>query len=213
MIAPLRKSVSAKPAPDRHARFLVMLPVIRESARIAFMNFNPDSREEAIEEVIANAFVAYARLVELGKSNLAYASALARFGIAQVRQGRQVGNELNSKDILSRYAQQKRGFRVGRLDHQNEETGEWKEACIEDSQTPVPDQAAFRIDFPAWLGLHPRRDQQIAEALAIGERTKDVANKFGVSPGRVSQLRRELYDSWREFHGEKTSMGPVAAES
>ena len=31
------------------------------------------------------------------------------------------------------------------------------EAIVEDRRTPVPDQVAFRIDFPAWLDTHPKR--------------------------------------------------------
>ena len=47
-------------------------------------------------------------------------------------------------------------------------------------------------------GLHRR----IAEALALGHTTADVAKRFRVTPGRVSQLRRELQNSWQTFHGE-----------
>jgi hypothetical protein len=33
----------------------------------------------------------------------------------------------------------------------------------------------------------------------LGERTLDVAGKYGLSPGRVSQLRREFHDDWEFF--------------
>jgi hypothetical protein len=36
----------------------------------------------------------------------------------------------------------------------------------------------------------------------LGERTLDVAGKYGLSPGRVSQLRRELHDDWEFFCAE-----------
>jgi hypothetical protein len=42
----------------------------------------------------------------------------------------------------------------------------------------------------------------MAETLALGHRTQDVARKFKVSAGRVSQLRRDLAGSWRKFVGE-----------
>jgi len=38
--------------------------------------------------------------------------------------------------------------------------------------------------------------------LMLGERTLDVADKFGMSAGRVSQLRREFMADWRRFIGE-----------
>jgi hypothetical protein len=39
--------------------------------------------------------------------------------------------------------------------------------------------------------------------LAAGERTTDVARRFGVSLARISQLRRELERSWLAFQGEE----------
>lgn len=80
---------------------------------------------------------------------------------------------------------------------------------VENDRTPVPDQAAFRIDFPQWLGTLSARDRRIVNDLATGERTGDVARKFGVSAGRVSQLRGQLKESWEEFVGD--SDAPVTA--
>jgi hypothetical protein len=31
----------------------------------------------------------------------------------------------------------------------------------------------------------------------MGQRTLDVASKYRLSPGRISQLRRELYQDWQ----------------
>ena len=41
----------------------------------------------------------------------------------------------------------------------------------------------------------------IALLLAVGERTCDVARRFGLSSGRIAQLRRELSETWWQFHG------------
>ena len=68
---------------------------------------------------------------------------------------------------------------------------------------------AFRCDFPAWLGTLSPRNRRIAQFLALGNRTQDVARKFKVSEGRVSQLRREMAESWKAFVGE--APGPAAA--
>ena len=69
-------------------------------------------------------------------------------------------------------------------------------------ESPVPDQVAFRIDFPAWLATLTERDREAALQLVDGERTRDVAREIGVSKGRVSQIRRELQEGWHRFHGE-----------
>ena len=74
---------------------------------------------------------------------------------------------------------------------------------MENDRTPVADQVAFRIDFPAWLNGLSARDRQIVDELAVGERPGDVARRFRVSPARISQLRSELRHSWEGFTGDE----------
>jgi hypothetical protein len=201
MIAPLKRSHSQASA--WHAGFLTMLPVIHAYARGAFAHLNPDARQDMIQEVIANALVAYVRLYQQGRVSLAYPTVLARYGVAQVRDGRRVGTKLNVKDPLSRYCQKRKGVVVERLDVFDDEENAWAEAVVQDTRSaPVPEIVAFRCDFADWLASLCRRDRRIAESLAIGNRTSDVAQRFDVSAGRVSQLRRELATSWREFVGD-----------
>jgi hypothetical protein len=47
--------------------------------------------------------------------------------------------------------------------------------------------------------------------LAAGETTSRVAQRFSVSLGRISQLRRELKAAWEAFHGEPPSRVAAAA--
>jgi hypothetical protein len=183
-------------------RFLAMLPAIQTHARVAFGHLDPEACEDALQEVVANCLVAFARLVQRGRIEVAYPSALARFAVSQFRDGRRVGNRRNGRDVLSPYAQKRNGIVVERLDRFRKDESEWAEALVEDQRTPVLDQVAFRCDFPAWLDTLPRRNRQIAEALSLGHSTSAVAKRFKVSPGRISQLRQELRESWREFQGE-----------
>jgi len=184
-------------------RFVALLPVILRYVAPAFRTLNPDAKAEAVQECVANACVAYARLVERGKESLAFATVLARYAVAQVRTGRRVGGQLSVKDVTSDYAQCRKRFNVSRLDHFDPTEGCWREALVEDYRTPVADQACFRLDFPAWLRTLPPRERKIARALAEGGRTSDVARRFGVSLARISQLRREFERSWLAFHGEE----------
>ncbi len=59
--------------------------------------------------------------------------------------------------------------------------------------------AAFRLDFSEWLESLPDRPRRVADALASGEKTGDLAKTLGCSAGRVSQIRRELEACWLEF--------------
>jgi DNA-binding NarL/FixJ family response regulator len=196
-------------APEWQDQFLAMMPTIETHARLMFRRLDPEARDDAVEEVIANACVAFARLVRQDKTDRAFPSALARFAVAQFRDGRRVGNRRNVRDVLSSYAQRRKRMQVERLDWFNETRGEWMEAVVEDHRTPVPDQVAFRCDFPVWLKNLSARNRQIAKALAVGHTTGDVAKRFRVTPGRVSQLRREMYQSWNEFQNETTDDAPT----
>jgi hypothetical protein len=209
VIAPIKKRRNMHPR--WHAAFLVMLPIIVRHLRIAFRHLRGDAKEEAVAEALANACVAYQRLAKQGRVHLAFPTVLARFAAAQVTDGRRVGNGQNTRDVLSPRAQQKKQFYVERLDHFDKEENEWMEAVVEDPHTPVFDQVCFRVDFPAWLDRLPRRNRRIAESLAIGNHTCAVAKRFRISPGRISQLRREFYDSWQTFCGCDDPPGPAMA--
>ena len=60
----------------------------------------------------------------------------------------------------------------------------------------------FRLDFPAWLRTRTQRDRRIINDMMTGQRTLDLSKKYGISPGRVSQVRREFHDDWQRFCGE-----------
>ena len=206
MIAARKPAPRAQAAPSWHQRFLNMLPAIRRHARIAFRHLGSEARAEMVEEVVANAFVAYQRLVELGKAELAYPTPLASYGVKQARAGRRVGGKLNVRDVSSRRCQLVKGIRMSRLDRFDEQEQEWKEVLIEDRHAGPAETAACRIDFGDWLRSLSRRYRTIATRLATGESTKRMARQFQVSPGRISQIRRELRDSWDDFQGEAPPM-------
>ena len=89
-----------------------MLPKIVRHARVRLRAPQARGENDALQEVAANATVAYARLAELGKTDLAYPTVLANYAVAQYRDGRRVGNRLNISDITSSYAQKRKGIIV-----------------------------------------------------------------------------------------------------
>ena len=202
MIAPVKPS-RLRLTREHHEQFLRMLPAITRTAQIAFRDRDPESREEATAEVIAAAYAMFVGLVQAGREALAYASPLAAFGIKHVKIGRKEGTKLNCKDVSSEYARLKKGIVMERLDRYDRDTQSWLEILVEDRHAGPAETAAARIDFSDWLRSLPRRARRIAETLAIGETTSVVARRFHVSPGRVSQLRRELKGSWEEFQGDE----------
>ena len=123
MIATLRTGSLDLHIGDCARKFLELMPQIRQQAVFAFRGQHSDARDELLQEVVANAYCAFVQLVRRGKTALAYPTPLAQFAIRQVRAGRRVGNRLNVNDVLSGYAQRRKGFRVERLDHCADELG------------------------------------------------------------------------------------------
>jgi len=195
-----------KSAPAWHAAFLAMVPKIETHAKLAFRHLNTEARAEAVQEVICNACAAMARLVELNKIELAYPSVLARFGVAQTRDGRKVGGRLNVHDVSSPYCQREKGISIDRLDKFDKQDEAWLEVLLEDKHAGPAEVAAIRMDFAAWLRSLPRRLRKIATFLAGGKTTTAAAQRFQVSSGRISQIRRELFHAWQRFQGEDPVM-------
>lgn len=209
MIAPA-KPVRNKALPANwQAGFMVLAASIEKRAKSAFRHLDAEARAEMVEEVLANCCCAYARLASLGKTEIAYAGPLARFGIAQAKEGRRTGCPLNCHDIMSPWCWKKKGIVVERLDHFDGDDECWTEALVED-RTSGPDAiAATRIDFSTWLSRLPRRLRKIATFLATGETTSAASKWFRLSSGRISQIRRQLFEEWLAFQGDMPALAPA----
>jgi hypothetical protein len=186
-------------------RFLAVLPAIERHGRVYFRHIRcAHQLQDALAEMIALAWRWFVRLVEQGKDVLAFRTVLAAYCARHVRSGRKLCGQEASKDALSPLAQTRRGFLVQTLPAQDSGTAENPalDALIDNTQTPVPDQVSFRLDFPAWLATLGARDRRIALEIMQGEPTMELAPRHGLSPARISQLRRELCASWRRYTGE-----------
>ena len=199
MIAPVQ--AKQPPIVGRHHQdqFLKMLPQIRCQAGRAFRRLHSECREDLIQETIANAFCAFVSLVRRGKANTAYATPLANFAIRQAIAGRRVGSRSRICDVTSPFACSARGILVERLDS---EQAALRTALVEDRRAGPADIAAARIDLAAWFRAMPEGHRRIAQALAIGETTSQVARRFNLSSARISQIRGLLKASWGAFQGE-----------
>jgi hypothetical protein len=182
-----------------HARFLAMLPQIEATAHCAFRSVPREMRAELVQAAVVAAYAMFVRLAQRDRIELAYASPLVKFAVRQVRAGRCVGSALNRHDLSSAYGRRFHGVRIERLDQQDSATGEWREALIEDRRCGPAEIAASRIDMAAWLRSLPRQRRKIATLLAMGETTQHVARQCSLTPGRISQMRRQLKKSWETF--------------
>ena len=115
---------------------------------------------------------------------------LALYGIRQYWDGKRVGTKTNRHDVYAQPADLPWEY-LGTPQDQG-----WRELLIDSRRSPVPDQAAFRIDFPRWLHTLPQRDRDIVLRLCQGERPVEVARQHRITRVRVSQFRKKLYDGW-----------------
>ena len=187
------------------AEFVAMLPEIQQRLRQAFRHLRAEAAEDATEEGVIHALLSYVRLFKQGRAESASASSLAWFATKQVKQGRPAVGRLSNREPLSRYAQLGQGFHIERLCTDSRTDDPWIDRIVEDKRASVADQVAVRLDGRAWLATLSGRLRQMAQDLASGCSTSEVAKKHGVTAGRVSQLRRELYVGWRVFQGEATT--------
>ena len=204
-----RNTGGASPDP-LHAGFLVLLPRVEAHARVAFRDLRcPVRREEALAEMVALCWLWFVRLRRRGEDPSAFPSALATFAARAVRSGRRLCGQERGKDALSPLARQRHSFAVSSLPQASTLDGNpLDEALHDNTQTPVPEQVSFRLDFPAWLATLSDRDRRLALDLMRGERTQDVAARYGLSPPRVSQLRRQFLDGWGRFCGDRAEVPP-----
>jgi hypothetical protein len=178
------------------SEFLTVLVEIETRLHNEFCDLAPNNREEAVREGVAHSVFAFVRLHNRGRAHVATGYTLARFAALHVRRGRPAAGHMNSKDPLSRYAQLGKGIR------RETRAGEWIDELIRHNRAPILDQIAARLDIAAWFTTLNKRLRMIAKDLGMGCTTAEVADKYGLTAGRISQLRRSFEKSWAEFQHE-----------
>lgn len=185
--------------PPPHEGFLSFQPLIERHAQIVFRHLSEADREEAVAEARAAGFVSYLRLLQRDKDPAQFPTVLASFAALHVKNGRHVGGSSSTRDVLSPVTQQRRHFAV---QHFPQQEVEWNDVLVDHRLTPIPDQVAFKLDFTTFLQTLTSRDRMMAHLLSLGHSGKWVARRLKLSPGRVTQLRKQWCREWRIFIGE-----------
>jgi hypothetical protein len=214
MIASAASFTGSLSTADLHTGFLPLLPKIVTHARITFRRDRCRARkEEAIQECVSLAWKWYISLSERGKDVTQFPMVFVYLVVKAVRCGRRFCGQEKAHDVLSSQAQRRHGFTVESLPistrtafedlyaapHGQRHLDAFEERLQDNTQTPVPDQVQFRIDFPAWLQTLTARERRLIRAMAQNERTKDLSRRFEVSAARISQLRREFELGWTSY--------------
>ncbi len=194
-----------------YAQFEAALPAITSTARYAFRRRRYQDRAEAVAEAQACAWKAWRGLVERGKDPIAVGvSGIAGYAVRHVLNGRRIDNRgcgRGGMDVYHFKAQAACGFKVVGLDRDDErEPGKgsdaWKEWLACDNRVGPADEACFRLDFAVWLESLPERRRRVAELLAEGWSTGEVAREIGITAGAISQARTWLAASWQRYQAD-----------
>jgi hypothetical protein len=210
--------LNSPPKKSLHDAFLALLPRIQTHAAISFRHVRcPATKADKVAECVGLAWKWFLRLHQRGKDINDFTMVFVFLVAKAVKSGRRLTGMEKSKDVLNERAQQQHGFEVQALPtsprasyearyskpHGQQDYDAFEERLADNAITPPPDAAAFRIDFPQWRTGWCERDRRLIDLLMLDTSTQDAARLFGVSPGRVSQKRREFADDWLRFHDEE----------
>jgi hypothetical protein len=221
---------SSPPTPSLdqlQAGFLAIRARIERHAAISCRHVRcANRRADFIAEATALAWKWYAELARKGKDAAAFASVLAGFACRAIRCGRRVAGQESASDVLSERAQRRHAFTVsplpcsvrnsheqlyGDVTRQRQQDA-FEERLQYNRASPVAEQVQFKLDFAGWLKTRTSRERRIIRAMLRDERTTDLSQRFHLSPGRISQLRREFKQDWERFCGDgEPAAGVVVA--
>jgi len=229
-IAPIMGAVSPEvipvnePTPDHphsiealQAEFIALLPKIEYTVQVRLRHIAcSDRRADLICEAIALCWKWYIGLSRKERSPAEFLYTFAALAARAALSGRRLCGCEKTRDALSPLCQRKQKFVVSPLPDTSGLIGNmFDEALIDNTQTPVPDQVQFRLDFPRWRASLGERSRILMDAMVEGHRTNELAAVFNVTQARISQVRRELRDGWLTICGDddpsETQQGEPAA--
>ena len=205
----------AKSSTDVNATFVntYMQPVMTHAA-IQFRHLPAVDREEAVAESVAAAFVGFSSACRRGREHVIPPSMLAHFSVLHARAGRHVGGPWESKkDVMSRVAQRRHGFRVFSLPVRDgypfdcmaaADQPVWRDRLLYDRRTTPADLACFRVDWSRFLAGQTDRTRVLLGMLGSGYRSVEIADHLGVTAPAVCQRRKKAAREWAVFQGVET---------
>ncbi len=189
---------------NTHDDYLAVMPRVSYMARRRFYYLPREQREDAVAEAIAAGFMAYLSMKRRGRLKLIGTVGFARNAVRHVVAGRHVGSSQAGGDVMSELGRRRHGSSIQSFDAEpgnSTEGGGWLHEAVADKQTSIPEQVAIRVDGGRWLASLKIRDRWMIEELAAGEMGVKVAKRFGISPARLSQLRKEWAKEWKSCVG------------
>jgi hypothetical protein len=172
--------------------FESLLPALTTKFKKAAMSLPSwHDRRDAVDEMIAMSFTCYRSLVNR-KVKAIYPTPLGDYAVKSYFGGRRFLG-MSSVDVFAARCQLRGRATINNdmIDH-----------CICKKTGDPAVIGAFRVDFKDWIRTLDDRMRNVLHEILIGSTTGEISDLFKVSPGRISQVRKLLYDSWNEFVAE-----------
>jgi hypothetical protein len=146
----------------------------------------PEARDDATSKALCLCWHNFVLLVDNGKADDALLTSTFWFAVRNTRAGRELKTVKHSRfrELWSHMSRDMRGLDLD---------------SFVDDRDSVPDIVSFRLDTPAWLNSLTPVQRERAIVLGQGTDTKEVARIFNVSAPAVSQWRKTLEASYRQF--------------
>jgi hypothetical protein len=157
--------------------------------------------EDVIQDLAGIALEMYISLLQRGKE--VFYSPIMQFAIKRYSEGRRfIGS--NTTDVLSDQTKilgRSKIQHISVFDGEDGELDTW--GFMRGRQPDFADAVQMKMDYTAWLQRLTSRDRKIAMDLSYGYTTGEVAKKYGVTAGLISQYRRRYEKNWNEFIADK----------
>ena len=154
---------ASSPTHPLHATFLALLPRLQTHATIYFRHVRcPDRKADCVAETIAQVWKWYVRLAEQGKDIDKFLMAFIFLVARAVKSGRRACGMERARAVMSPVAQQRHSLTLQALPcstrrsfealyslvNGQQDADAYEERLRDNTQTPPPDAAAFRIEGP-----------------------------------------------------------------
>lgn len=189
------------------AKLLVdeIYPIIKKTIPRTVKPIGSEDSAELIQDAITSAAMMLDSAEKNGKALPSFRS-VAYYSIQRSKIGRRSYGD-NRSDVLSAGFLLQNEGRVFSLDLSlGEEATQDDSFSLHDMLADKRDDAgelcAKKLDWETFLKKQPKIIRRIIEAVSMGVKNQDIAAKHGVSAARISQIKRDIAESIKEFMGE-----------
>ena len=169
-----------------------ILPILNRTVPRVVNPSDCEDPEELIADTLATAAEMLQSLEKAGRK--IPARSVAFYSIQRAKSGRRA-YQSGAADPLSPVSRTRNTSAIVPIDAPLSSEGEGSRTMSDFIGAPTedPSETALRnIDYLAFLSTLATRERQIFSCIADGWRGLDIAKKFGISNGRIVQIKREL---------------------